>query len=252
MTDPEAFYDQLADVYGDCTSVADKQRAALDFCRSLQQRYEPRTVLDAACGTGLYALAMARLGLNVTGADLSPGQIQQARQAAHQQGLSIDWRVCSFDELPQCAPGPFDLITCLGNSIVHLLTDSDLEASLAAFASVLVPGGHLVLSLLNYRKILANQERIVGVTSQGQESFVRFYDFLHDQQLRFNVMRVGHGPDPSARILSTRIRALTDRTLQRALGQTAFETPESFGGLDLERFDPETSDLLVLVTRKSA
>ncbi len=251
MTDPEAFYDQLADVYGDCTSVQNKLQVALEFGQSLKDRYQPQRVLDAACGTGLYALAMAGLGLSVTGADLSAGQIRQARRAARQQGLSIDWHVCSFETLPQCAPGPFDLVTCLGNSIVHLLTDADLQASLKALASVLVPGGHLVLSLLNYRKILDSQERIVGLTSQGQESFVRFYDFLHDQQLRFNVMRVRHGSDPKARILSTRIRGLTDKTLQHALGNALFESPECFGGLDLEPFEPETSDLLVLVARKS-
>jgi SAM-dependent methyltransferase len=250
MSDPEAFYDQLADVYSDCTNVQAKNARALDFAKRLCDRLGPRRVLDAACGTGLYALAFAKLGMDATAADLSARQIRQAQTEAKKRDLRVRWHTCSFDALPVVAPGPFDLITCLGNSIVHLLSDKELLATLGAFGAVLQPGGHLVLSLLNYQPILRDRQRIVGATSGQAGTFVRFYDFLDDDQLRFNVMTVRTAPQPDADLLSTRIRALTCEPLVSALRRVGLERIQAWGSLELEEFDPEVSDLLVLEAAK--
>jgi SAM-dependent methyltransferase len=250
MTDPEAFYDQLADAYADCTNVQAKTPRAQAFCKRLAEAYRPRRVLDAACGTGLYALAFAQLGLDVTAADLSPRQIRKAQAQARSKGLRLHWQVCAFDALPARAPGPFDLVTCLGNSIVHLLTDSALQAAISAMAAVLAPRGRLLLSLLNYRPILNKQERIVGVSASPKTTFVRFYDFLDQDQLRFNVLTVETQPKPDAQILSTRIRALTFDRLESAIGKAGMQHVQAWGNLQFDPFDSATSDLLVLEARK--
>ena len=50
-------------------------------------------VLDVACGTGNLALPAARLGANVTGVDIAPNLIEQARATAAREGLKAQ-----FDE----------------------------------------------------------------------------------------------------------------------------------------------------------
>lgn len=45
----------------------------------------PRAGLDLACGTGTVALALARRGMSVTGLDISPEMLAQARLKAEQE-----------------------------------------------------------------------------------------------------------------------------------------------------------------------
>lgn len=61
------------------------------------------TVLDVACGTGNTALPAARMGALVTGVDISPNLVQQARELAAAQGLNAtfaegDAEALDFDD----------------------------------------------------------------------------------------------------------------------------------------------------------
>ncbi len=51
------------------------------------------TVLDVACGTGNLALPAARTGATVTGVDIAPNLVEQARENAKREGLNVQ-----FDE----------------------------------------------------------------------------------------------------------------------------------------------------------
>jgi 2-polyprenyl-3-methyl-5-hydroxy-6-metoxy-1,4-benzoquinol methylase len=252
MTDPGAFYDELAESYDALTATAEKAQRAQRFCDDLLQRTGADRVLDAACGTGLYALAFARAGATVTGADISPGQISLARDRARKQGLDVQWAVAAFHNLPAVTPGPWDLVTCLGNSIVHLLTEAQLQAAANAFAAVLSDSGHLVLSLLNYAPILRDQQRVVGITRRGDREFIRFYDFLAERQLRFNVLSITGSEDPEHRLTSTRLCAWSRDEIAAVLQRAGFDEIEASGGYRFEPYDPETSDVLVLHARRQA
>jgi SAM-dependent methyltransferase len=54
---------------------------------------EGTKVLDVACGTGNLALSAARAGASVTGVDIAPNLVEQARENARREGLSAQ-----FDE----------------------------------------------------------------------------------------------------------------------------------------------------------
>lgn len=69
-------------------------------------------VLDVACGTGNLAIPAARAGAIVTGVDIAPNLIEQARKRAEAEGVD-----CQFDEgdaeaLPY-ADGSFDTIVTM-------------------------------------------------------------------------------------------------------------------------------------------
>ena len=57
-------------------------------------------VLDVACGTGVVAVTAARLGARVTGADLTPELLAQARENATIAGLDIEWQEADVEHLP--------------------------------------------------------------------------------------------------------------------------------------------------------
>jgi ubiquinone/menaquinone biosynthesis C-methylase UbiE len=58
------------------------------------------SVLDVACGSGNLALPAARLGAIVTGVDIAPNLIQQARENAEREGLKIHFDEGDAEALP--------------------------------------------------------------------------------------------------------------------------------------------------------
>src|ERR1041385_4774912 len=78
---------------GDFGQIAISYAAgAEEFVRSLNLEAGMR-VLDVACGTGNLSLPAARMGAAVTGVDIAPNLLEQARENAKREGLSVQ-----FDE----------------------------------------------------------------------------------------------------------------------------------------------------------
>ena len=98
------------------------------------------TVLDAGCGTGYLAIAMARRGAQVIGVDWSPRMIAIARERAGALGVEVDLRVDSCSELATVADASVDAIV----SNYVLMDLPDLEGAVASFHRVLREGGHAV------------------------------------------------------------------------------------------------------------
>jgi SAM-dependent methyltransferase len=118
-------------------------------------------VLDSACGIGADAIALAQRGFNVTASDGSASMVAEARRRSREFGVEIDIRQSSWQDLPQRVPGAFELILCLGNSIVHTATKSNLISSLEGIKQVLSPEGVLVLDSRNWEQLYESRPRIV-------------------------------------------------------------------------------------------
>jgi 2-polyprenyl-3-methyl-5-hydroxy-6-metoxy-1,4-benzoquinol methylase len=246
------FYDSLAQQYDQLTAAASRQATADAFVgRLLAQRPIERAV-DVACGTGLFALAMARRGVRTTGIDISSGMLRQARQAADSQGLQVNWLAAPMQQLPAAAAGPFDAVLCMGNSLPHLLSADDLAVTLAGFAKVLAPGGLAAMHLLNYRRVLQRRERIVGIQAAGETTFVRFYDFGGGEMLTFSILELRRrGSDFDYTLHSANLRPwlagdVASAARNAGMGQVTF-----FGGLDMGPFDADQSDTVLIMAAKS-
>jgi len=138
---PEAvrsMFDRIAPVYDAMNRI---MTAGLDLrWRRLAASEAVRPgdrVLDAACGTGDFAVADHRAGaLEVTGLDFSPRMLERARRKA--PGLRFvegDLLALPFDD------GSFDAAT-VGFGVRNV---SDLELALRELRRVLRPGGRLAI-----------------------------------------------------------------------------------------------------------
>ena len=96
-------------------------------------------VLDVGCGTGVATAALAAAGLDVTGIDLSPNMIAQARR--HNPGLPF--RVGSMLDLDADDGSVAGL--CAWYSIIHV-PDTHLPRVFAEFHRVLAPDGVVLLA----------------------------------------------------------------------------------------------------------
>lgn len=98
-------------------------------------------VLDAACGTGRYALQLAEAGARVCGMDATLEMLARARDRADERGLTLDLRDGDLHALP-FGEKSFDLVVS-GLALCHV---PDLSPVMAEFARVLRPGGRVVIS----------------------------------------------------------------------------------------------------------
>jgi ubiquinone/menaquinone biosynthesis C-methylase UbiE len=99
-------------------------------------------VLDAATGTGRYALRFAERGVRVAAIDQSPEMLAEARAAALDRGLEIDFRLGSLDEPLPYEDAQFDLAIC-ALALCHV---ENLRAAASEFARVLRPGGAALIT----------------------------------------------------------------------------------------------------------
>jgi SAM-dependent methyltransferase len=95
-------------------------------------------VLDAGCGTGRVAARLASRGHTVTGVDVDPSMVEEARR----RWPGLEWRVADLGALPAPAT-PYDLVVMAGN-VVPFVEAAALPATMAALAGQLAPGGLLV------------------------------------------------------------------------------------------------------------
>ena len=100
-------------------------------------------LLDAGCGSGQFALALAERGARVTGIDLSPEMIRLARKHAEHLALpeAVTWEVGAVDHLPLPAAST-DAI----HARMVLPFVPDVPAALREFRRVLRPEGRLLAS----------------------------------------------------------------------------------------------------------
>ena len=125
-----------------------------------------RRVLDLGCGTGWFARKMAcAWDATVTGVDLSPGMIQQARDAS---GPGITWQVADAESLP-FAENSFDVV--FSNLMVQWCADPATVFS--ECRRVLRPGGRVVLSTL-LKGTLRELEQAWEKADPGQQHINRF------------------------------------------------------------------------------
>lgn len=230
----------------------------LPFLEQQLQAAPRGAVLDAACGTGMHAIALAQRGYATAGADLSAGMIDKACKNAEQAGVNVDFRVAGFGQLSTTFEHPFGALVCLGNSLPHVNGPLELSAALQDFANCLAPGGLLVLQNRNFDAVLAERRRWMEPQShrEGEQEwlFIRFYDYLADGTIQFNILTL-HKPGADGwqqSVTTTFLYPLVHRQLTEALREAGFNTIRAYGSLNGEAFNPASSGNLVITATKAS
>ena len=100
------------------------------------------SILDAGCGTGDNALYFAGRGHRVTGIDFLAEPIARAKQKAAQRGVSATFLVMNALALKDL-PEVFDAAIDCG--LFHVFSDDDRRRYVEGLATVVKPGGRVLL-----------------------------------------------------------------------------------------------------------
>jgi len=137
-------------------------------------------VLEVGCGAGWLTLLLAELGASkVTGIDFSPHQVALAERAAERAGATgVHFEVCTLEEMAERGGG-FDVVVM--HAFLHHLATDEVEAAVAHAASVLAPGGRLVV----FEPTLFRRGRPTGpLALRALERLIWIPMFLHRRGLR--------------------------------------------------------------------
>jgi SAM-dependent methyltransferase len=102
-------------------------------------------VVELAVGTARIAVPIAADGIPVIGVDSSQGMLTVAAERADLAGVELDLRLGDLRDPP--VEGEYPLVIVAFRSLLHMETDDDRRAALAAVRRLLEPGGHFVFDV---------------------------------------------------------------------------------------------------------
>lgn len=138
--------------------------------------------LDIGCATGKLPVALSGKAKKVTGIDLDDGLLQMAKERNSEKKVTFAQR--NMLELrDDFGQGELNVITCLGNTLVHLTNKHDQQKFFDDSFHVLDDDGKLLVQIINYDRIL--NKKIDGLPTIDNEHvrFVRNYIYNNENHL---------------------------------------------------------------------
>ena len=147
-------YHALAASYDRLTNDVD-YRATVVFYEAIWKRegLRPRTAVDLACGTGSVAVILARMGLRVTGVDLSEEMLCVAAQKAQDEANRPLFVCQALQELR--LPRGVDLAVCALDSLDYITDPVDCAEAIRRIYKALNPGGIFIFDVNTPEKLRA-------------------------------------------------------------------------------------------------
>ena len=126
---------------GDFGRIAEQISASgEEFIKRLDLKAGDR-VLDVACGSGNLAIPAARTGATVTGVDIAPNLLEQARERAKSEGLTVQFDEGDAEQLPY-EDAAFDVVVTMYGAM--FAPRPELVA--AELVRVCRPGGRIAMA----------------------------------------------------------------------------------------------------------
>ncbi len=178
-------------------------------------------VLDVGCGTGRHSIELAKRGFTMTGVDLSRGMLEQARTAALEASVDIEWvRADVSEALPA---GPYDAALCLCEGAFGLLGELD------------DPNDHESRILRNINRVLRPNSLFVLTASNGMALMRRFTDEdvlngRFDPDTSVEAYELEYDTPSGKRTIAVRERGFTPGELALLLRAAGFDVENIWGG----------------------
>ncbi|HVZ26527.1 MAG TPA: methyltransferase domain-containing protein [Sediminibacterium sp.] len=219
---------------------------AIRFIQTLIRYLHPSPgsrMVDYACGKGRHSIALAEMGFDVTGIDLSAESIAEARkeEAPNLHFYQHDMRRPFFIHYFGYA---FNFFTSFG----YFKTRREHDNAIRTIAQSLVSGGVFVLDFLNVRYAEAHLEK----TQRLQYGEITFYiSRWQDETHFYKQIQVTDPEHPSPQHLFTeKVAKFSLGDFTEMLAYQDMQVQEVFGDYELGRYDMHHSPRMILIARR--
>jgi 2-polyprenyl-3-methyl-5-hydroxy-6-metoxy-1,4-benzoquinol methylase len=193
MSDPTQTHYQslLAPIYrwmlGDSADALERSRRELTELGIARANGAGRA-LDLGAGLGLQTIPLAELGYRMLAIDTSPLLLAELSSARP----DVNCVVGDMRELAALAPGAFDLIVCMGDTLTHLTAPADVDRLLEDACKKLQPEGLFALTFRDYASqvreatdrfilVRADASRILTCCLDYGPHIVQVTDLVHER-----------------------------------------------------------------------
>ena len=210
-------------------------------------------ILDAGCGTGHQACALAERGYRVVAADVGEEMLEVARRTARTASQEVRFVLAPYAALYEKVGDGFDGLYCLGNALAAAGTREAASEAIGQFAQCLRAGGRLFIQILNFPLMRARTPCVLGprvATVDGVEYVsVRELHFVNDS---VNVTNITLWQDSGweYRAHTGTLYPVEPDQLQEWCRSSGLRVDKTWGSYNRKPFEPERStDLLIVSTR---
>jgi SAM-dependent methyltransferase len=192
-------------------------------------------VLDAGCGFGRFAAALAAHGCDAVGVDISPAAVAEAERRCP----GPTYVVADLRRPPPAALGSFDALLSMYSSFGYGASVAEDEQMLRAFHAALRPGGRLAMQLSDLERSRHRLKTDEGVVVRETNGVVETLDV----DFSTGMLCVRYELDGEE--MDSRIRMYEAEDLERMVRAAGFREVERYG--DFARGPKRPEDRLVLV-----
>lgn len=219
------------------------EEEAQHFMRRLMEQFNIQSglkVIDIACGKGRHSTFINSLGFDVTGIDLSPESIAFANK-----NTTSTLRFERHDMREVYLDQQFDIALNLFTSFGYFKDEEDNQKAINAMAGNLKTNGHLVIDFLNVSKVIPNLPSEEFKTIDGIE-----FDIKKSLKNNFINKDIDFNDNGKHFHFTEHVKNISKETFTEYLEKAGLELIHLFGDYQLNEFDEQTSDRLILISRK--
>lgn len=234
------FYTEISKYYDYIFPVS---KDKLNLIKELAKK-PPKDILDVACGSGGYSIELKNFGYNVTAIDLDESMINKLKK----RDESIDARVLNMLEIDKLNK-KFDLIFCIGNSMVHLDNNDEIYKFLNKCKNSLKQGGHILIQIVNYDRVLKKNIKSLPTIENEKAGliFERYYEYLpENHKIDFKTILKVDGFNLENHEL---LHPITSTELLELLKELEFKNINMYGNFKKDVYEPMNSFPLVVTAQ---
>ena len=219
-------------------------------------------VLVPACGSGGHVVALAAAGFDVLGFDADEGMVEvtQAKLEAAKGEIAAasgkaEVRHLTM-EVASSLPAEFGTAFCLGNALPGLSTEGALLAAIKGIASAVTRGGIFLTQNLNYdlrwQQKVSQFRLLTGETADAEVLLVKMAEY-HADYINFHATFLARDKPAGkweAFPHTSRQIPLFQKLLMETASRAGLGEFTLWGDYAQTRFDPKTSNDLILTARK--
>jgi SAM-dependent methyltransferase len=218
---------------------------ALNFIKKIIGFLQPKpnsTMLDVACGKGRHSKALADMGFDVTGIDLSSESIAEAKKYEaenlhfYEHDMRLPFRINYFDHA-------FNLFTSFG----YFKTDREHNNAIRTIAGSVKNGGTLVIDYLNVHFAEDNMKKSEMKDCSGVVFHISKW---HDEKHIYKQIQVQDKGQPLQHLYTEKVAKFSLGDFTEMLALQHMQVQDVFGDYELGRYDVRRSPRMIIVAKK--